>query len=191
MGFLAQSAEVQAKWLHFVKSVDADSRDLHEVIFYAPVARTLAEVMGSAQPADYAESHMRSLVVDDIKVGAAPFVRNLRLLRQHGRVSKCCLVGLVDHQFFQPTVYRRSQCCEHRCVHRRRNDSRAQAESCVYESTTQTFRITLPVVGYLFDGFTARGFCVPVCVEWAEAPGTPECISRPFWLLWTGPQEEQ
>ena len=72
-GFLAESAEVQAKWLHFVASVDADPESLHDVMFYAIVARTLAEVMGSAQPADYAEPHMRSLIVDGIKVGAAPF----------------------------------------------------------------------------------------------------------------------
>ena len=73
-GFLAESAEVQAKWLHFVASVDADPKSLHDVVmFYAIVARTLAEVMGSAQPADYAEPHMRSLIVDGIKVGAAPF----------------------------------------------------------------------------------------------------------------------
>ena len=72
-GFLAESAEVQAKWLHFVASVDTDPKSLHDVMFYAIVARTLAEVMGSAQPADYAEPHMRSLIVDGIKVGAAPF----------------------------------------------------------------------------------------------------------------------
>ena len=72
-GFLAESAEIQAKWLHFVASVDADPKSLHDVMFYATVARTLAEVMGSAQPADYAEPHMRSLIVDGIKVGAAPF----------------------------------------------------------------------------------------------------------------------
>ena len=72
-GFLAESAEVQAKWLHFVASVDADPKNLHDVMFYAIVARTLAEVMGSAQPADYAEPHVRSLIGDGIKVGAAPF----------------------------------------------------------------------------------------------------------------------
>ena len=72
-GFLAESAEVQTKWWHFVASVDADPKNLHDVMFYAIVARTLAKVMGSAQPADYAEPHMRSLIGDGIKVGAAPF----------------------------------------------------------------------------------------------------------------------
>ena len=90
-GFLAESAEVQAKWLHFVASVDADPKNLHDVMFHAIVARTLAEVMGSAQPADYAVPHMRSLIVDGIKVSAAPFVRNLRMLRQHGRDVKLLL----------------------------------------------------------------------------------------------------
>ena len=71
--FLAESAEVQTKCLHFVASVDADPKNLHDVRFYAIVARTLAEVMGSAQPADYAVPHMRSLTGDGIKVGAAPF----------------------------------------------------------------------------------------------------------------------
>ena len=71
--FLAESAEVQEKCLHFVASVDADPKNLHDVMFYAIVARTLAEVKGSAQPANYAEPHMRSLTGDGIKVGAAPF----------------------------------------------------------------------------------------------------------------------
>ena len=31
--FLAESAEVQAKWLHFVASVDADPESLHDVMF--------------------------------------------------------------------------------------------------------------------------------------------------------------
>ena len=74
-GFLAESAEVRTKWMHFVASVDLDPKSLHDVMFYATVARTLAEIMGSAQPADYAEPHMRSLIVDGIKVGAAPFDR--------------------------------------------------------------------------------------------------------------------
>ena len=37
LGFLAESAEVQTKWLHFVTSVDADSKNLHDVVFYASV----------------------------------------------------------------------------------------------------------------------------------------------------------
>ena len=34
-GFLAKNAEVQAKWLHFVASLDADPKNLHDVMFYA------------------------------------------------------------------------------------------------------------------------------------------------------------
>ena len=72
-GFLAESAEVQTKCFHLVASVDADPKNLHDVMFHAIVARTLAEVMGSAQPADYAVPHMPSLTGHGIKVGAAPF----------------------------------------------------------------------------------------------------------------------
>ena len=72
-GSLAESTEVRAKWMHFVASVDVDPKSLHDVMFYATVARTLAEIMGSAQPADFAEQHMRSLIVDGILVGAALF----------------------------------------------------------------------------------------------------------------------
>ena len=72
-GFLAECTEVRARWMHFVVSVDAVPKSLHDVMFYSTVARTLAEVMGSAQPADYVEPHMRSLIVDGIKLGAAPF----------------------------------------------------------------------------------------------------------------------
>ena len=67
--FLVESTDVQVKWMHFVASVDADPKSLHDVMFYATVARTLTEIMRSAQPADYAEPHMRSLIVDGIKVG--------------------------------------------------------------------------------------------------------------------------
>ena len=189
--FLAESAGVQAKWLHFVKSANADSRNLHDVMFLCSYRTDVGGSDGVSSTCRYAESHMRSLVVDDIKVGAAPFVRNLRMLRQHGRVSRCCLVELVDHQFFQPTVHRRSQCGEHQCVHRRRNGSRARAESCAYESTTQTFRITLPVVRYLFGGFTARG-CLFQYVWSGLKHQEPLYVSaNHLWLLWTGPQEEQ
>ena len=67
--FLVESTDVQVKWMHFMTSVDADPKSLHDVMFYATVARTLTEIMRSAQPADYAEPHMRSLIVDGIKVG--------------------------------------------------------------------------------------------------------------------------
>ena len=40
-------------------------------------------------------------------------------------MSNCCLVELVDHHLFKPRVLRRSQCCGHRCVHRRRDGARA------------------------------------------------------------------
>ena len=50
------------KCLHFVASVDADPKNLHDVMFYAIVAR-----------ADYAVPHMRSLTGDGIKVGASTF----------------------------------------------------------------------------------------------------------------------
>ena len=70
--FLAE-AEVKTRCLHFVASVDTDPEILHDMMFYAIVARTVAVVMGSAQPADYAVPHMRSLTGDGIRVGAAPF----------------------------------------------------------------------------------------------------------------------
>ena len=35
--------------------------------------------------------------------------------------------------------------------------------------------------------FHGQRFCVPVCVEWPEAPGTPECVGKPFVAVvgWT------
>ena len=55
---------------------------LHDVMFYASVARTLAEVMGQLNLQVFAEPHMRSLIVDGIEGGAAPFSkRSLKMIR--------------------------------------------------------------------------------------------------------------
>ena len=71
--FLGLGEEARVKWVQFVTSVDDSPKSAHEVMFYAIVARALAEVMGSSQPADYAESHMRELIVGAFKVGTQPF----------------------------------------------------------------------------------------------------------------------
>lgn len=71
--FLGLGSEARVKWVHFVASVDDEPKNAHAVMFYAAVARVLAEVMGSAQPADYAELHMRDLIVGALKMGAEPF----------------------------------------------------------------------------------------------------------------------
>ena len=42
-------------------------------MFYAVAARALAEVMGSAQASDYAETHVRTQVIELLKPGAKPF----------------------------------------------------------------------------------------------------------------------
>ena len=91
----------------------------------------------------------------------------------------------------QRRTRRRSQCCEHRCVHRRRNGSRARAESCVQKSTTQTFRITLPVVRYLFGGFTARDFVFQYVWSGLKHQELLNVSANHLWLLWAGPQAEQ
>ena len=71
--FLKLGGAARVHWLEFVASVDEKPKDSHEVGFYAIVARALAEAMGTTQPADYAESHMRDMIVSTLKVGATPF----------------------------------------------------------------------------------------------------------------------
>ena len=71
--FLKLGEDARVQWLGFVTSVDEKPKDSHDVSFYAIVARTLAEVMGTALPADYAEAHMRGMIVTAVKVGAKPF----------------------------------------------------------------------------------------------------------------------
>ena len=47
--FLVESTDLQVRWMHFVTSVDANPKSLHDVLFYATVARALAEILRSAQ----------------------------------------------------------------------------------------------------------------------------------------------
>ena len=71
--FLKLGMEARIQWLGYVTAVDEEPKKVHEIGFYAIVARALAEIMGTAQPADYAEKHMREMIVQTIKVGASPF----------------------------------------------------------------------------------------------------------------------
>ena len=71
--------QVDLPWLRHVlfgrgslgaPSVNADPKSLHDVMFYATVAE-VAEILRSAQACNYAQPHMRSLIVDhDVKVAA-------------------------------------------------------------------------------------------------------------------------
>ena len=60
-------------WVKFVASVDEAPKDKHPLMFYVTVARAMAETMGSLHSADYAEGHMRDMVVAGMKVGEALF----------------------------------------------------------------------------------------------------------------------
>ena len=71
--FGTDSADVRLQWLQFVCSVDDAPQTKHPVIFYAAVARVLAECMGSAQPTDYQEPFMRQQIIDLVKAGSKPF----------------------------------------------------------------------------------------------------------------------
>ena len=71
--FLGASQSKIADWIEFVTSADETPKDQHPLTFYAFAARVLAQAMGSLSPVDYADSHMRSLVLEMIKPGATPF----------------------------------------------------------------------------------------------------------------------
>ena len=71
--FLGLDEVARYEWVRFVTSVDNEPKNAHDVMFYAVIARALAELVGSAQPVDFAESHMRAMILDALKVGAEPF----------------------------------------------------------------------------------------------------------------------
>ena len=71
-GAFGGTSAVQESWLQFVGSVHEPQT--HPVAFYVVVARALAQQMGSMSPQDYAEEHMRSMILDAIKPGSQPFV---------------------------------------------------------------------------------------------------------------------
>ena len=71
--FLGASQSKIADWIEFVASADETPKDQHPLIFYAFAARVLAQTMGSLTPVAYADSHMRSLIVDMIKPGSTFF----------------------------------------------------------------------------------------------------------------------
>ena len=98
------------------------------------------------------------------------------------------MVELVDHHLFQPRVHRRSQCCGHRCVHRRQDGSRAPRKIlCLKKIHNTDVPNHSAGCNKFVCCFHCQRFCVPECVEWPEAPGTPECVGKPFVAVvgWT------
>ena len=71
--FGLEQVEARLEWVQFVCGVDETPKNKHDAKFYVVVARALAEVMGSCQPGDYQEAHMRTQIIDLIKAGAKPF----------------------------------------------------------------------------------------------------------------------
>ena len=58
-------------WLQFIGALHEPQT--HPAAFYVVVARVLAEQMGSMSPQDYAEEHMRQMILDAVKPGSQPF----------------------------------------------------------------------------------------------------------------------
>ena len=71
--FLEAPVQKVSEWIAFITSVDDAPKDKHPLIFYGFVARILAQAMGSTEPVDFADTHMRTLVLDLVKPGAQPF----------------------------------------------------------------------------------------------------------------------
>ena len=65
--------ETRSSWLKFVSEVDDAPKSKHPLMFYASTARVMAEVMGSAQPEDFSEGHMRTQIIEMIKPNTKPF----------------------------------------------------------------------------------------------------------------------
>ena len=104
--FQEMGSEVFQTWAQFVVSVHDPVA--HPAAFYVIVARALAELMGTAAPQDYADDHMRTMILDMIKPNAQPFSndesgphKELRLRPAH--VSCALLVqATAKKQFAAP-----------------------------------------------------------------------------------------
>ena len=72
-------------WLQFVGALREPQT--HPAAFYVVVARALAEQMGSMSPQDYAEDHMRQMILDVVKPGSQPFGSDARRPHQGVRLT--------------------------------------------------------------------------------------------------------
>ena len=66
----------RTEWVSFVCSVDEAPKEKHPLLFYASVGRAMVELLGSAEKDDYADPHMRSQIIENIKSGAQPFAED-------------------------------------------------------------------------------------------------------------------
>ena len=64
-------SEAFQQWVQFVVSVHEPV--VHPASFYVIVARALAALMGTAAPQDYADEHMRTMILEMVKPQAQPF----------------------------------------------------------------------------------------------------------------------
>ena len=71
--FLHNPSDKSADWVLFVTTVDENPREKHDILFYAIVARVMAELCGSISPSDYNDEYMRTMIISSIKPGAKPF----------------------------------------------------------------------------------------------------------------------
>ena len=71
------SSEKAVGWVSYVCAVDEAPKDKHPLHFYAAVARVMAESLGSTEKEDFADPHMRNLVLEHVKAGTKPFQADL------------------------------------------------------------------------------------------------------------------
>ena len=58
-------------WLHFV--AEAGGPVERPALFYVTVGRALADLMETVIPRDYADAHMRTMILDMVKAQTTPF----------------------------------------------------------------------------------------------------------------------
>jgi len=71
--FAGADTEDCIAWVQYVASIDAPKAK-HPVMFYATVARAMAESLGSVHSTDYADEHMRGMTTAALVKGDQPFL---------------------------------------------------------------------------------------------------------------------
>ena len=95
--FAVSDGAARKKWLFFVCSVDDSPKDKHPIMFYAAVARQLAETMGSVEPVDYADAHVRDQTLAVVKSGTKPFDKEHKNTIKNHKYHKKTLKTIKKH----------------------------------------------------------------------------------------------
>ena len=67
-------SDAAAEWVEFVAGTDPGARESgRSLMWYAAIARHMAELCESVEPSDFADGSTRQWILDNVKSGATPW----------------------------------------------------------------------------------------------------------------------